>query len=125
MITIDMDGTITLYQGDSGEIVISGLDETKGYTVFFAIQDKKRNLIGQELQVSVSNSDTVTFILTPEYTDLLTVPANKPYQIYYYGIKITEQGKSNEDTLFIGDSTYGDMNHIIVYPRKVQGKVNE
>ena len=92
---------------------------------FFAIQDKKRNLIGQELQVSVSNSDTVTFILTSEYTDLLTVPANKPYQIYYYGIKITEQGKSNEDTLFIGDSTYGDMNHIIVYPRKVQGKVNE
>lgn len=125
MITIDMDGTITLYQGDSGEIVISGLDEAKGYTVFFAIQDKKRNLIGQELQVSVSNSDTVTFILTPEYTDLLTVPANKPYQVYYYGIKITEQGKSNEDTLFIGDSTYGDMNHIIVYPRKVQGKVNE
>lgn len=125
MITIDMDGTITLYQGDSGEIVISGLDETKGYTVFFAIQDKKRNLIGQELQVSVSNSDTVTFILTPEYTDLLTVPANKPYQVYFYGIKITEQGKSNEDTLFIGDSTYGDMNHIIVYPRKVQGKVNE
>lgn len=125
MITIDMDGTITLYQGDSGEIVISGLDEAKGYTVFFAIQDKKRNLIGQELQVSVANSDTVTFILTPEYTDLLTVPANKPYQVYFYGIKITEQGKSNEDTLFIGDSTYGDMNHIIVYPRKVQGKVNE
>ena len=26
---IDNDGTISLYQGDSGEIVISGLDEEK------------------------------------------------------------------------------------------------
>ena len=28
---------------------------------------------------------------------------------------------SNEDTLFIADSTYGDLNQIIVYPRKVKG----
>jgi hypothetical protein len=125
MITIDTDGTITLYQGDSGELVISGLNETKAYTVFLAIQDKARKLIGEELQVSVSNSDTVTFVLTPQFTDLLTVPQHKPYQVYYYGIKISEQGKSNEDTLFISDSTYGDLNHIVVYPRKVQGKVNE
>ena len=121
MITIDMDGTITLYQGDSGEIVISGLDEAKGYTVFFAIQDKKRNLIGQELQVSVSNSDTVTFILTPEYTDLLVVPKNKPYEIYFYGIKACEKDNNIENTMFVADSTYGDLNRMIVYPQKVKG----
>ena len=125
MITIDTDGTLTLYQGDSGELVISGFDESKGYTVFFAIQDKSRKIIGEELQVSVSNSDTVTFVLTSDFTDLLTVPSNRPYQVYYYGIKVSENGKANEDTLFIGESTYGDLNHIIVYPRKVQGKINE
>ena len=42
MITIDTDGTITLYQGDSGELVISGFDSTKNYTVYFAVQNKKR-----------------------------------------------------------------------------------
>ena len=125
MITIDSGGTITLYQGDSGELVISGFDEAKSFTVFFAIQDKSRKLIGEELQVTVSNSDTVTFVLTSEFTDLLVVPANKPYQVYYYGIKVSENGKINEDTLFIGESTYGDLNHIVVYPRKVQGKSNE
>ena len=95
---IDNDGTITLYQGDSGELVVSGLDKAKNYTVYFAIQDINRNLIGEELQVAVTNSDTVTFILTPEYTNLLV-----------------------ENTMFIAESTYGDLNRIIVYPQKVKG----
>ena len=41
-LNIDENGTITLYQGDSGEIAVSGLDETKNYVVYFAIQDKQR-----------------------------------------------------------------------------------
>ena len=92
--------------------------------MYLGIQDEKRNPIGEELQVSVSNSDTVTFVLSPEYTDTLTVPKNKPYQIYYYGIKVCISASSIEDTLFIGNGTYGDLNKIIVYPRKVKGTVN-
>ncbi|MBQ7764998.1 hypothetical protein IJ384_06515 [bacterium] len=118
---IDNDGTISLYQGDSGEIVVSGLDSEKKYTVYFAIQDSDRNLIGEELQVAVSDSDTVTFVLTPEYTDLLKVPKNKPYEIYFYGIKACEDEQNIENTMFIADTTYGDLNRIIVYPRKVKG----
>ena len=118
---IDNDGTISLYQGDSGEVVVSGLDSSKYYNVYFAIQDADRNLSGQELHVGVNNSDSVTFVLTPEYTDLLTVPKNKPYEIYFYGIKACETDTSREDTFFIADNTYGDLNRIIVYPRKVIG----
>ena len=118
---IDNDGTISLYQGDSGELVVSGLSNEKNYTVYFAIQDSDRNLIGEELQVAVTNSDTVTFILTPEYTDLLKVSKNKPYEIYFYGIKACENESNIENTMFIADSTYGDLNRIIVYPRKVKG----
>lgn len=118
---IDNDGTISLYQGDSGELVVSGLDGNKNYTVYFAVQDSDRNLIGEELQVAVTNSDTVTFILTPEYTDLLKVPKQKPYEIYFYGIKACETGSNIENTMFIADTTYGDLNRIIVYPRKVKG----
>lgn len=121
MLIIENDGTITLYQGDSGELVLSGINPEKSYTVFFAIQDEHRNIIGEELQVSVSDSDTVTFVLTSEFTDLLTVPQNKPYKIYYYGIKLCEKDSPTEDTLFIADAAYGDLNRIIVYPRKVKG----
>lgn len=118
---IDSDGTISIYQGDSGELVVSGLNEAKNYTVYFAIQDKDRNLVGEELQVAVTNSDTVTFILTPEYTDLLLVPKNKPYEVYFYGIKACEKDNNIENTMFISDSTYGDLNRMIVYPQKVKG----
>lgn len=118
---IDKDGTISLYQGDSGELVISGLDSTKSYIVYFAIQDANRKLVGEELQVAVNNADNVTFVLTPQYTDLLTVPSNKPYEIYFYGVKACETGTSREDTLFISDSTYGDLNRLIAYPKKVKG----
>lgn len=122
---IDNNGTISLYQGDSGEIVIYGLDSEKSYTVCFAIQNSKRNLIGEELQVAVTNSDNVTFVLTPEYTDLLEVPKNKPFETYFYGIKACETDTSKEDTLFIAQNTYGDLNRIIVYPRLVKGVSNE
>ena len=118
---IDNDGTITLYQGDSGEFVVSGLEKEKNYTVYFAIQDINRNLIGEELQVAVTNSDTVTFILTPEYTNLLVVPKHKPYEIFFYGIKACEVESNIENTMFIAESTYGDLNRIIVYPQKVKG----
>ena len=122
---IDNNGTISLYQGDSGEIVIYGLDSEKSYTVCFAIQDSKRNLIGEELQVAVTNSDNVTFVLTPEYTDLIEVPKNKTFETYFYGIKACETDTSKEDTLFIAQNTYGDLNRIIVYPRLVKGVSNE
>ena len=118
---IDSDGTISIYQGDSGELVVSGLNKDKNYTVYFAIQDAQRNLIGEELQVAVTDSDTVTFVLTPEYTDLLVVPQNRPYEIYFYGIKACEEDSNVENTMFVADTTYGDLNRIIVYPRKVKG----
>ena len=118
---IDNDGTVSMYQGDYGELVFSGLNPETSYTVCFAIQDAQRNIIGQELHVSVSNSDTVTFVLTPDYTDLLTVPKQKPFEIYYYGVKACETDSLVENTLFIANGTYGDLNKIIVYPRKVKG----
>ena len=59
--------------------------------------------------------------MTSEFTNLLTVPKNKPYQMYFYGIKVCENEGVIEDTLFVENSTYGDLNPIIVYPKKVKG----
>ena len=118
-IEIDENGTIHLYQGDSGEIIVTGLDKSKSGEIYLAIQDQKRKLIGNEIKVVISNNEYVSFYLTPDFTDLLKVPENKPYEIYYYGIKFCDPNSKIEDTLFVRDSSFGDLNQIIVYPKKV------
>ena len=120
-IDIDKNGIISLYQGDSGEIIITGLDNSKTGEIYFAIQDKKRNLIGNEIKTIVSNSDSVSIYLTPDFTDLLKVPDNKPFETYFYGIKYCNIDSNTEDTLFVQNSSFGDLNQIIVYPKKVSG----
>ena len=120
-IEIDDKGLISMYQGDSGEIIVTGLDKSKSGEIYFAIQDKKRKLIGNEIKVVMSNNEYVSFYLTPDFTDLLKVPENKPYEIYYYGIKFCDPDTKTEDTLFVRDSSFGDLNQIVVYPKKVSG----
>ena len=120
-IKIDNNGTIILYQGDSGNIVVSGLDDSKNYTVYFAILDEKGNLVGNELQVMSNKNDFVVFSLTADFTDLLKVSRGKNYALYTYGIKVCDTETKTEDTLIIEGSNYGDKNLIIVYPRKVIG----
>ena len=118
--SIDEKGNITLIQGDSGTIVVNGINPDKNYKLFFAIQDKNRKTIGQELMVNSNKSTTVVFELTGNYTDLMTVPKDNNFEIYYYGIKQCAEG-SLEDTLLIGNNEIGNLNTITVYPKKVEG----
>ncbi len=120
-LNINEQGNITLYQGDSGEIVVSGLDTSKNYTVYLAILDEKGNLVGNELQVTSNKNDFVVFSLTADFTDLLKVSKGKNYALYTYGIKVCDTETKTEDTLIVENGNYGDKNLIIVYPRKVMG----
>ena len=36
---IDENGNITMVQGDTGRLVVNGLNTDQNYTVYFAIQD--------------------------------------------------------------------------------------
>lgn len=116
---IDEEGTISLVQGDSGEIIVSGIDTNSNYDVYFAIQTRKRQPVASELKVQSNYSDMVTFVLTAEFTDLLTVPKNKEYEIYNYGIKLCTT--DSEDTVLIANNNYGSVNQLIVYPKIVEG----
>ena len=117
---IDENGTITCYQGDSGEINITGLPTDKNYTVYFGVQDKKRNPVGFEVPVETDGKDLVTFTIPPSLSDTWKVKSNEEYAEYYYGVKICD-GAGFEDTLSIAGSTFGDYNIIRVYPKKVEG----
>lgn len=117
---IDEKGTIYINQGDSGDIVVTGLSTDKNYKVFFAVKNAKRETVGEELVVDSNCNPAVTFRLTSEFTDLFDVPVDEFFKVYYYGLKLcTESG--DEDTLFVADSDYGILNNIIVYPKMVEG----
>lgn len=118
---VDENGNITLIQGDSGELVIQGLNTDQNYTVYLAIQDENRKPVGNELQVQTNNRDTITFMLTGELTDLLKVDRNESFSVYYYGIKVCSSATLLEDTLIFENSDIGDLNTITVYPKKVEG----
>ncbi len=120
-LSIDENGTITMIQGDSGQLVISGLNNKVNYDVYLAIQDTKRNPITKELSVKSNFSDTVTFVLTSDFTNMLTVPANKDFEIYNYGVKCCSTSLNSEDTLIIANGDYATLNQIIVYPKRVEG----
>lgn len=121
---IDTDGTITMYQGDTGEIVVNGLDDTKNYTVYLAFRDKNRSFITDELKITSNGRSSVVFFLSADLTNKFTVPKNSNYETYYYGIKVCELGANTEDTLFIADKDYGEENILIIYPKQVEGTIN-
>ena len=118
---IDKDGNISMIQGDSGLITIRGLNPNKDFTVYFAIQDRNRKPIGQELSVSSNYSSSVVFQLTADYTDLLTVKKDELCAIYYYGLKICDENTQREDTLIVASNDLDGLNTITVYPKKVEG----
>jgi hypothetical protein len=117
-ISMDDSGTIRIFQGDTGEIVIDGLNPDKNYYVYFAIRDENRNLVGNELMITSNNSDSVTFKLSASLTDLLTVPDGEQFATYYYGVKITEAGSTDEDTVI---PELGGQRPMIVFPKVVEG----
>lgn len=121
-------GNITLIQGDSGKLTVSGIPTDKNYKVYLAIQNDKRQPVGFELNYDSGGQDTVVISFPPSLTNLLTVKRNEETSEYYYGIKICDetQGREEdfEDTLLIGNSELGDVNTITVYPKKVEGTDN-
>lgn len=117
---VDENGNISLIQGDSGTLVVEGINTDKNYTVYFGIQDKNRKPIGSELYVDSNNLASVVFSLTGDFTDLLSVRKNENAAVYYYGIKVCDSSSQAEETLLISGEI-GSLNTITVYPKKVEG----
>ena len=118
---VETSGNITLYQGDSIELVINGIPEDQNYKVYFAAQNEERVPVGNEIEVDSLNQASVTIKLLGNYTNQFTVPEDKKSQKYYYGVKLCSEQDQTEDTLLLGESVIGGQNTITVYPRKVEG----
>ena len=118
---VDDNGNITIYQGDSMELVINGIPTDQNYKVYFAAQNEERVPIGSEIMVESLGQSSVVIKLLGNYTNQFTVEEDKKSQKYYYGIKLCSEIDEIEDTLGIGGTDLGGLNTITVFPRKVEG----
>ncbi len=114
-------GDLTIYQGDSFELVLNGIPTDQNYKIYFAIQNKDREPIGQEIMVESNLAESVVIKVVGNYTDLLTVDEDAKNATYYYGVKKCSDVDNTEDTLLLGNKKLGEMNTIKVFPRKVKG----
>lgn len=121
---VDNKGNITLVQGDSGELIITGIPTNHDYECFLSFYNSARKTISDQIKVNSLQSDKVTFFIPATTTDELKVKNNEETAEYFYGVKIChkdEFGYDHEDTLVIGDTDIGDLNTVTVYPKKVEG----
>ncbi|MBR5012841.1 MAG: hypothetical protein IKY15_02765 [Clostridia bacterium] len=116
------DGSIDIYQGDSGSIFVHNLNKDKNYKVYLGVQDKKRNFVFEKT-IEANSVEFAEIKILPTDSQLLTVPLNKNFETYYYGVKVEEVGTTNSDTMFISNSTYGDLTEMRVYPKKAKGGI--
>lgn len=122
---IDNSGNMSLIQGDSGNLTISGISTDRNYTIYFAFRDLKHNPVGGEISVESNQQDTVQIFITSELTDLLEVPIKDDFATYYYGLKACYEDEGIEDTLILGIGDMSEPNTVTVYPKRVEGTVNE
>jgi hypothetical protein len=114
-------GDLTITQGDSFELVLNGIPTDQNYKIYFAIQNKERQPIGQEIMIESNLAESVVIKVVGNYTDLLTVEEDAKYETYYYGVKKCSDVDNTEDTLLLGNKKIGELNTIKVFPRKVKG----
>lgn len=119
---INEDGSIDIYQGDSGSIFVHNLNKDKNYKVYLGVQDKKRNFVFEKT-IEANSVEFVEIKILPTDSQLLTIPLNKNFETYYYGVKVEEVGTTNSDTMFISNGTYGDLTEMRVYPKKAKGGI--
>ena len=119
-LNIDENGTIYIHQGDSGDVVVNGINTDKNYRVYFAVKNLERKTIGEELMVYSQYQPSVVFSLTSSFTNLFVVPDDEAAKVYHYGLKLCD-GEGLEDTLFVSKTDFGQPNNIIVFPKVVEG----
>ena len=61
--TVDENGNISLVQGDSGTLVVDGIDTDKNYTVYLGIQDKNIIHLWDGWNISLKNLKKNTIFL--------------------------------------------------------------
>jgi len=117
----EINGVIHIYKGDTGHIQVSGFNPDINYNVYFQISDEDGNFYGEQLVLQTGGSDSVRFYINPRLSDSLEVPAGEDTATYYIGIKKSEVGINNEDTLV---PDFGKKKVLVVHRKYAEGPIN-
>lgn len=127
------DTDLKLYSGDTGNLRISNLPTDKDYKVYLEIIRAKTQETVFEINVQSNQLDNVLFVLTTEYTDLLTVSNINSPEIFYWSVKICDPDTGAEDTVIpktkvdpeTGLATFSKPNKLVVLYKMVEGLTDE
>lgn len=116
---VEVKGDATLYQGDSGILVLRSLPTDKNYSVGVTILDLENRVVVAERLVNTNKSDTVFFYFTPQITDQLQVDLLQSFARYQYIVKLHDG--STVTPLYFKGKVATDLNLLTVYPKQVEG----
>ena len=112
---------LTIYQGDSFPINVSGLPTDKDYTYYLGFQDPEGNLIGEEISYEGKKQKAFTFFVTGSYSNQFVIPDETNYADYSFAIKRCYAPEGFEETMRINNKPIGTRNIIRVYRKQVEG----
>ena len=119
---VNSDYSIYLDSGDTGTIRFTDLPTDRTYIAYVAFRDTDTNSIVAETSgTSTSGASTLDLSVTKDVTDLLTVPYGETYKNYYWGLKLTNEAGTEEQTMRFGSQEMNSVSYAIVYPKQVEG----
>ncbi len=111
------DYSLIIHQGDSGKIKIKNIPTNNNYLVCIAFQNSKREIL-ESISLFSENKSELIFNVETSITEKFIVPPNLKCQIYYWGIVLFDKETGSKDTTRIGTTKLGDLNKLIVFPKK-------
>lgn len=114
---------IEMFQGDTGNLIFSGIPTDKTYSVYMSLYDTGNNKIKFEFQPVTSDTTTgkATFTVSSAVSDTL------PVGEWTYAVKICASGSEDtivpETKLVDGEYVTQDAPYFNVNPKRVEGTV--
>lgn len=121
---VEDDGTVKLIQGDTARIPFYEIPTDKDYLFSLGIFDAGKNFIG-EFSKRTEKQDILFIDLPAEFTDKLRVYRSFKFQVYFYGVKLSDTDTGMENTCTVNFKEYGSLNRLVVYPKQSEGIINE
>lgn len=121
---VEDDGTVKVYQGDTAQIPFYDIPNDKDYLFSLGIFDSAKRFIG-EFTKRTGKQEVLFIDIPASFTDKLKVFRSFKFQVYYYGVKLSDVETGREDTCTVNNKEYGSLNRLVVYPKQSEGLINE
>ena len=120
--TLTINGsTISLWQGDTGELTITGLPTDQDYTVYFGVFDPDSGTILGQVSDTSGASSSMTLSIPASFTDDFIIFPGETSRTFKWRIKRVD-GSGNEYTDSLSGYNYFSNEYdFVLYRKQVEG----